>query len=325
MVESLGLVLFDRQARRYKSIYYTLIGKVTVSNLFAAATYQLLPYYHLYPKLKWTVFQAWLDTWQKQHWLELSTEDATAWLTPEGQQQKAQDLQGDFWPQSYNYWHLGDGQLQWQRLLLAVQVVSNADHQESDYQPLTESLQAQQTVKRWFYQGQAQDRTAFSQELQHLLTQMTPKSAELLANSFSSTSFVGLSQQQLQQLTHYSATQLPLAQLEALSQLLQLRRQYPQQYPQISQLLPLPASPLPASVAQTYRSVLAGLSGPQLLRSRPLKPATFKEHLLMAAILIPDFPFRAAAVCELRQQDQGGFFDQQMQILQKQRQKGGRS
>lgn len=323
MVASLGLVLFDQQARRYKSIYYTLIGKVTVSNLLAASTYQLLPYYHLYPKLKWSVFQEGLRTWQKQHWLELSPKEATAWLTGEGYQRKQQNLRADFWPRSYNYWYLGDWQLQWQRLLLAVQVVSNACHQEFDYQPLTESLQAQQLVKKWFYQGRPQDRIAFSRELSQLLTQMTPKSAQLLANSFSSASFVGLSQQQLQGLTHYSAKQLQLAQIEALSELLIIRRQHSHSYPQLSQLLPLPTSPLPQSVAQTYQAVLDGLSGFQLLHSRPLKAATFKEHLLMAAILIPDFPFTAAAVRDLYQQDQGGFFTRQMQTLQKQRRKGG--
>ncbi|WP_125766492.1 hypothetical protein [Lapidilactobacillus wuchangensis] len=316
MAAELLLATFAATPRRYKAIFYGLLGKDTVSNLLALREYGLLSYFHLYPKLSQSKFQAQLVKLQQAGWLQIDQTAATATLTTAGAQfLQAQQLT-DYWPHAYDYWQFGDWQLQWQRLLLGVQVVSNRWHQVQQYQPLTESFQVQQELHAWWRYWSQQDWSQFKIELQTILSQLPESAGILLANSFSSNSFPGLTSQHLAQIQQQSTTVLQLAQINSLGLLLQQLQQTPQQWPMLTSLLPLPKSPLPRSAAQTYQQLLSGQTWLQIVQQRRIKENTLKEHLLMAAILIPTFPFQNPTIQQLCHQDPAGFFAGRIAQLQ---------
>lgn len=302
------LATFATIPRRYKAIFYGLAGKQTVSNLLALREYELLSYFHLYPKLSQTKFQAQLVQLQQAGWLDLDQSAATAVLTDSGAQLLKEQKLATAWPQAYDYWQFGDWQLQWQRLLLGVQVVSNRWHQVTQYQPLTESFQVQQELRNWWRYWLPQDWHQFKWELQTILATLPESAGTLLVNSFSSQSFPGLTSQHLAQLRQQSPTVLQLAQVNSLGLLLQQLQQAPQRWPMLTSLLPLPQSPLPRNVARTYQQLLAGQTWSQITQQRRVKASTLQEHLLVAAILMPNFPFQNPTIQQLCQQDPTGFF-----------------
>lgn len=311
------LAVFATTPRRYKAIFYGLAGKQTVSNLLALRDYGLLNYFHLYPKLSQQEFQVQLVSLQQAGWLQLDQTDATAVLTSAGELICQQNNLARQWPQAYDYWQFGDWQLQWQRLLLGVQVVSNRWHQVQQYQPLTESYQVQRELRIWWRYWAQHDWQSFKGELQTSLTELPETAGTLLANSFSSSSFPGLTSQHLAQLRSQSLLCLQLAQINSLGLLLQVLKQNPSQWPLLNSLLPAPKSPLSRSAWQTYQQVLAGQSWSEIERQRRIKASTLKEHLLIAAILMPNFPFENATIQWLKHEDEHGFFANHLTSLEK--------
>ena len=315
MQATILLVTFADQPRRYKAIFYLLQGKQTISNLFAGQEYDLLNQFHLYPNLKWSDYQASLRELAQAGLVTLDSKQALVTLTAAGQTAREQLLARDFWPRAYDYWRMGAALTQWTRLLLAVQVVSNLDHQIKHYQPLTESINVQGHVKRWLRRWGRQGSQGLAGELGQAFNALPPRTALIIANSFWSDYDPGVSAGSLAQALGLTAAELPLAQIDCLGQLLTFVHGHAAAYPVLAQLLPVPASPLNASAGWTYQQVLSGKSWTKLTHDSRLKASTLKEHLLQAAILCPDFALTAPAIQQLLTLDPDGYFSQRIQEL----------
>lgn len=309
------LATFALEPRRYKAIYYSLQGKQTISNLFASHEYGLLDQFHLYPKLKWNDYQAALSQLEKEKLVIIDQTRAEAKLTSAGLVRQTGLLAQGFWLTAYRYWQMGPAEEQWERLLLAVQVVSNYQHQIVHYQPLTEHLLIQRQVKAWLKKIGTAGGQNFVLELGLALAQLPEQAALIIANSFWSDYDAGIPGPTLAQALSLTPAELQLAQFNSLGLLLSLIRRETLRYPILQQLLPMPQTPLNRSADWTYHQVLTGKSWSAIVTDSRLKEGTLREHLLQAALLCPDFSIEAPAVQQLLKADPESFFSQRVQEI----------
>lgn len=136
---------------RWTTAYFVLIGKKTGSILSYAASYQLLPYYHLFPEWSKDDFRQIIQSLVEAG--DLTCEDVWAQITSQGQQ-KLQDVDESLLA-DLDGWNYGAiSQSMWQRFLFVNQVISELSHHEKHYLPLETNLQAQWTVKQQLTQIQ---------------------------------------------------------------------------------------------------------------------------------------------------------------------------
>ena len=314
------LPLFSRKSRRYQAIYYILTGKRTVSNLLAGLTYDLLPYFHFYPKLPQADYQAALQQLMSQQYLKVQSETTTIRLTALGQLAQVQLLQRQIWPQSYDYWRDGDWQLQWERLLLSVQVISNYQHQQRHYAPLATQPLVQAEIRQWFYRSGRRQQHQFVKDLIATVTGLPKDLADLLANSLRSNAYAGTSDFQLGLDLNLTADELSLKRIAALSQFIHAITFLPQQSP-LRQVFPAAPSPLSRGAEHTYTLWQAGQPWSTIVKNSYQKEGTLLEHLLEAAILVPDFNFESLPLQQLIAVNPESYFAQRLSEIQAQRRK----
>lgn len=285
------LCLLSTDKRRYQVVYYTLVGKRTTSNLYAALDYDIIKWLQIYPNLSLTQFQAILNKMVEAGWLVC--DDHFAWLTPAGDQQKQAIRPTLFWPKHYDGPQMGKLTAFQSRLLLALQITSEYAHHNQHYFPVTISLHERNQVVYWFKQHKQQ--TYFPQqvqtELRLLLQELTTEQANLLANRLVGHQVTGSSQQQLVQLLGQSPLAIELQTLDGFAQLLTRLRQSPAQFPILGGLVLDKPSRLSQSTAQTWQAIQSGQTVDQISQQRHIKRGTILEHLLEIAILVPQFPF----------------------------------
>lgn len=313
------LPLFSLKPQRYQAVYYLLIGKRTVSNLLAGLSYDLLPYFHFYPKLSQADYQVALQQLVDQHYLRWQAADKTARLTPLGKLAQTNLQQREIWPTGYDYWQDGDWQLQWERLLLSVQVISNYQHQQNNYAPLATQPSIQTEIHDWFYRQGRRQADQFVQELVATTATLPPNSGQLLANSLRSDSYAGISDFELGLTLNLTAPELTLVRVKALSELLQAIRHLPSTS-SLRGVFQFPNQVLSKGAANTYRLWLMGQPWSQIVQRSYQKEGTLLEHLLEAAILVPDFDFTNPNLQTLVTQDPESYFSQRLIEIQQQRQ-----
>lgn len=285
------LCLFATEPRRYQAIYYTLVGKRTTSNLYAGLAYGLLKWLQIYPNLELAQFQAELTQLQEKGWLMV--EDRQAWLTPAGADQKATLMTTLEWPTHYYGPEMGHLQQFQSRLFLAIQIMSEYSHHNTHYFPIETSMRDRVQVVSWFKQHKQDSEmvTQFKQELQLILTQLTPVQADLLANRLVGHQIIGQSQQQLAQKLTITPLIVTIRLLDAQAHFFAILSQHTIDYPLLAGLLsPLDAI-LSLSTAQTWMLLQQGQSIETISQKRRVKLGTIREHILETAILQPQFPF----------------------------------
>lgn len=289
------LRFFSKQPQRAKPIYYILVGKKTASNLLAACEGHYLAYYHSAPSLKWADTAAILQDLVRQKQLQAADERAYV-LTTSGQASLSAHPTAVFQLKHYEGLAMPHAWIALQTLYLAIQVLSEYRHGRVHYIPVTDDLKAQWQVRRWFQmiKAQASNGQAFVKELTAWLTQLPTAQADFLAANFSGHHY-GYSQASLKAMFGYPAYTQQLIQLDGIGLLLKNCQNNPDQWPMSHFLLRsyLPRPLLSDSAQQTYGMMQRGISFSQLVKGRGLKESTIREHLLEAALFVPDFAFAA--------------------------------
>lgn len=285
------LCLLAPEKRRYQAIYYTLIGKRTTSNLYAALAYGLLKWLQIYPNLEQAQFQAELKRLQTNGWITM--DERYVWLTVAGQQKQAQWQTALVWPVHYEGPQMGHLPQFTARLMLAVQIVSEYHHQNSQYYPLATSMKDRVLVVSWFkrHKGTPNFSTQFQAELTQLFEQLDLQQADLVANQLLGHQVLGKSQQQLAQALGSQSLTVRVRTIDAYAQILGILLASQTTYPLLSELVNQAETQLSQSTLQTWQLIQQGASIEQISQQRRVKVGTIKEHLLEAAMLLPQFPF----------------------------------
>lgn len=286
--EYLLLLFSQHQWRRPLAIYYVLQGKRTVSNLYAGLAYQLLSLYQFLPQLQLADYQHQLKYLVQQGWLVV--QDKKMKKTVQGQQHEQEWRQQHQVPTGIDSLHFPKADHYTARLFLATQVLSELGYQNRQYYPLMIAERDRIAVKQWlFRQNKATVVTAFAQDWQHFLNQLPSADATFMSLFLSGHAVDRLTIEQVAVRQQTTAFAVFLRQQTLIYQLLSSLPQLPL-FASLWQPL-APTSLLSRSAAQTYQAVLQGTSIQTLQQRRQLKVSTLTEHLLEAAILMPDFPF----------------------------------
>lgn len=284
----LGL-LDHQQFRRLRVIENLLREKKTVSTLYWGLRYRLLYLIALDKKMVRGALDAPAQTLLKQGWVETGETPDQVRLTAAGVVEQAKTTEH---PQTWADWGMLDLLAARQRLLLAVQVVSQYAHSAKRYYPLATDLETRQAVRNWFHQSKnSQLPEQVFNALKNSLEKLSPATASVVTDLFTGYAQPGLTADQIaraQQRTSWSVT---LMQFDGVMQIAQDARN--PDHPLRPLFWPLWQSPVTRSAQQTLAAVSQGRRVEQIATIRQIKPGTAREHLLEAAILLPltQFPY----------------------------------
>lgn len=286
------LILFSSstQWRRSKAVKNILIGRRTVSNLYWALQYQLLPDFGaLHGALSNDVEQA-VSRLKRQH-LVTSDDELRLLLTKQGVayqnklRKQLPNLAALTTAAQFDIFRFAD------RLALATQVVSEYSYANNRYYPQEIGLFDTQLVKRWFLQNKDQ---ALPQYLYTLFNRFLTM---LKRDDFAVTFVQGLSGHQLTGETDLqiakeqgtTPTVVSLTRLILMAQLFnQLHESRKSKMALLIQGLAKPVIAVSAQKTLTMFCRFPDLSLLEIARRRRIKLTTVQEHLLEAAIVLPE-------------------------------------
>lgn len=183
---------------RWTTAYFVLIGKKTSSVLTYASCYQLLSYFHLFPKLQKHVFYQELEQLEKEHYIVIDGDWVI--LTNEGKHQlKHVDFSSvHFLNRFYDY---KEKERIFQSLLLMMQMMSEYSYHNRHYLPVTTNLTIQAQMKQKWKQLQVYPFTevqpVFLEEIQRLLLSLSLKERYLLSAQFTGHEIIAKTNEQL--------------------------------------------------------------------------------------------------------------------------------
>jgi len=285
------LLLFTTAPRRPKALFNVLRGKRTVSTLFAGLTTHTLAYLDSWHGVPLTTFEAATQQLQSAGWLEV-TQPGYLRLTTAGVTEQERLRKSLYLPTVFEQFQQADVRQFTATSQLALQVVSEAVHQERRYYPLTTDQHIQWQVKNWFRQWQGPTLgQQVHDELTAFLETQSDEAAAVFAQSLTGFGLPGLTDQQLATQLDRSPVTILVMRKDLSCHWIAWLKQQPTATPLSALLQPfLKANPVSSSAWQTFQDYLTGQSLTEIAQRRQLKLSTVREHLLEAAILWPDFP-----------------------------------
>ncbi|WP_251546744.1 helix-turn-helix domain-containing protein [Limosilactobacillus caecicola] len=280
------LTMFSQHPRRFRVIENTVRNKRTQATLFWALNYQILPWLGSAPRMSRAQFDSWLDQQQRQGMLQIK--DQLAWLTPAGVEQKT--VVGRDYYQSHNNQWAWLTNYHWYaaRFLLAVQAVSELAHHNRHYIPLNLSSSEMAKVRSWLTWPHLI--TDVEQELFQLGTQLAKQDlrlAEFFSHRLIGHQQLGWTSDEAQRHLQLNAEEIEILNRDVwLGVASQLRRQPMSKLGQLMNSLTV-ANPISQSAMRTVNDFQKGKTLKQIANMRHLKLSTVREHLLEAAIIIP--------------------------------------
>lgn len=278
------------QPRRIRVIENTLRSRRTVATLFWAQQYGILKWLGAYRSLTRPDFDHLIKKLVSQKLLILD-EQAQARLTEEGAALLKKEETSRYDPAFFDWYWLANTHRVMQRLLLAVQVASEYSYHQNKYAPLTIPYEEMLAVKKWFRNNYQHDFTnRLYLDLQRFGTAIASEDLRLAKDFFNlliGHQKAGLTPNQAAVALNLSVEDISFLRHDEMLAISAYARNFPGPLQQL--LTPiLRTSPLNQSAEVTYNFYAQGQEIPTIAQERHLKESTIKEHLLEAAILMPD-------------------------------------
>lgn len=286
MMDNYLFTLFNKHPRRYRVIENTIRNKRTQATLFWALNYQILNWLGSADQMTKGAFDTWMRYQQKQGLLVI--QDDRAWLTKAGVERQQKVLVKYYQPKFDQWTWLVNTRKYAERFLLAVQAVSELSFSNRNYVPLNIPFTEMAIVKNWLTRPGLI--TSVHKELLAIGDHLNTADG-YLATLFAHTL---LGHQMNGWTVNQAASQLNVANEEVML----IRRDiwlgvasYLSEHPQsnLGQLMNplLNSTPISKSAWQTVRDFQRGAGIAKIAQTRHLKISTIREHLLEAAIIIP--------------------------------------
>ncbi|GHP12751.1 hypothetical protein YK48G_01760 [Lentilactobacillus fungorum] len=282
------------QTRRAKALKNILAGRRTVSNLYWALEYDLLPYFGALRDFKLGDEKNALDRLAHLGLIVL-TDRFSFQLTNQGRDQQVNLLKLLPPIKKLTIAAQNDVVRFSSRFIFATQIVSEYSYSNKRYYPQTIGFFDDQLIKRWFIQNKQRQLPNYFQELlDRFLTQLHDDLlAEIFIQSLTGHHFSGETEDQLSAKMGVPPTIIQLQWLMLYADLLTRVQQIPTS-PLKLLLVGLARSPMANSTNKTlimYRNT--DYTPEQIASRRRIKLTTVYEHLLEAAIVLPvnQFPF----------------------------------
>lgn len=276
------------QPRRVRVIENVLTNHRTVANLFWAQQYGVLNWLGARRRTSQDQLDAEFSALESAGLIRLTDQNEVQ-LTPAGVNYQ-ETIPVDYRPHFFDwYWLANTNQVQ-QRLLLGFQIVSEFAYHNREYVPLSVSFADQQAVKGWFRHYYSPHLTsAIYSELHLLASSIAGEDSRLalaLVNLLIGHDQAGWTVTQLGEYLKLSVAGALIMQHDLLLAISAFARQTNGPLANLLKPLLLP-SPLSRSNLQTVKMFQQGNPIAVLACRRHLKLSTVREHLLTAAILMP--------------------------------------
>lgn len=283
------LTLFGPAPRRIRVIENLLKNRLSAATVFWTVTYGIEPAVGSARHLQRRDYEAWLNAQARAGNLVMDREQR-ARLTPAGQAVKARLLAAHYRPHFGDWGWRVNGERLAARLLLAVQVVSEFAHHHRNYLPLNIGGGEMALVKRWALRAGGQLVPRVYRELTAALGALDAvdqRLAPALVSSLIGYETSGATGDQL-------GTRLGVSEAEAARLLADAWLGLAAQLaggpgPLAALVAPLIApTPLSRSATETLADFRSGLMPEAISQRRHRKLSTIREHLLLAALLMPE-------------------------------------
>lgn len=286
----------EHQSRRIKVVENTLTNRRTVSNLFWAQQYGILHWTGADRPLDREQFERDLRDLADQGFLTLANDQAQ--LTSQGVVEQEELHDHCYRPSFYSWYWLGNVNKIEERLLLAIQVVSELTHHQRRYVPVSDSTYQLQWIRNWLYRELRRTPQLNQELLKELLivgnalASQDQRAANLFSYMMVGFQSAGWTLNDASQELH---TELIETQFIKTDIMLAVGAFAASSQGILHRLLAdlLRNSPLSGSVERTMTLFKRGTTITKIAQLRRLKVNTVREHLLEAAIVEPDsYPWR---------------------------------
>ncbi|WP_076461804.1 helix-turn-helix domain-containing protein [Limosilactobacillus caccae] len=290
MTESMLRFFSYQQPRRIRVVENVLKSRRTVANLFWAQQYGILPWLGANRRLSRADYDHAIASLVEQELLRVD-EEKQALLTEKGVAVLENKRPQLYEPSFYAWFWLANTSRLMERLLLAVQVVSEYSYHQRKYVPLQLPYSEMQAVKQWFRQNYSPTVVKhFYDDLHRFSAAIASEDEKLAVDFVNMLVGHGTAGWTLEQAGQY--LQMPLTEVGFLrhDEMLALAAYAAKLTGPLQQLLGplLNTSPLTHSAQLSLGSYQRGFTIGQIAKQRRLKENTVREHLLEAAIMTPD-------------------------------------
>lgn len=264
--------------------------KITSSSLYWGLRYDWLKYANLYPQTESHDFDTKIaDLIEKKHLILEDNNEVK--LSKKGEDYLRNwnkkhfliakpELFADY---DMPRWLLG--------LRLIIQVLSETTYSNKHYFVVTNDFTCQTIVKQWFHR--MKNHQAAALELSDLLSEILGNKSDLEARIFANLlvghDFTGFTLEQVAEQEQIDVEDARIVFVNLAGEMLE-QMKYSSFFASFAASFRL-GSLLPESAWNTYQMFRSGMAPAKIINLRRIRASTFQEHLIDAAIILPDFPF----------------------------------
>lgn len=283
--------------RSISAVYYLLQGKQSIQTIQDAHLFNLSQYYRIYKTLTKERFMDTVKQLEYDNYVIKHSDDSKRYITDQAEQwlEKNKVMETTWHGNGMMYYRMDD--TFHQRLLLLVQVLTNAKRRERSYIPIIDK----QDVKHWVKQYFIATKTNINVQLQHLYEELSnifmniePVHVEMFVLQLTGHQRIGLANVQLAK--HYNMNEEDVALIitSVVHRILEVVKYYPNEYVVLQQLINdlLQPTPLTESASKTSALLQKSISLEQIATQRQLKINTIYDHIVEIAIARADFPWQ---------------------------------
>lgn len=282
--------------RSVNAVYYLLQGKQSIQTIQDAHLYGLNSYYRIYKQLSKEHFLQTIEKFEKEHYLDRNIEDEKMFLTTKANNWLEDNHIIEWYGNGILYHNVEDSFFR--RLLLLIQVWTNAQKKERSYIPIIEDPEIKLWVKQYFQLTKHTIPNSLQKlydELIELFSKITNQTyIEIFVQQLTGYQQIGLAKVQLAKKYKLAIEDIDLITTNMIHYILDTVMQYPHQFELLIQLTKdiSKRTQLTHSASKTYFYIKKGFTLEQIAAQRKLKINTIYDHIVELAIVEEDFPWR---------------------------------
>lgn len=280
--------------RTMYSILHLLNGKKSSQTIQDAHFFRLTPFFSIFPSLKRVELEWIIDFLTKQGFISQNGEQSYC-VTPLGLEQFRVYFKQNPIPLHLNGWKYHNlTELFWERLSLAVQVISQLKNRNSKYLPIQKNKEIHQWLKEYLYKSKlSKDELAekLYNELVTCLETIDELDPSILVKRLTGFSLIGLTKTQAADQFGMDEDAYHIQFLSILHYMLEKVGTKQSDFPLLSLMIEDKKRdvPLTESSNRTFNLLQTGYSIDEIAQLRSLKKNTIEDHLVEIALNIPYF------------------------------------
>ena len=283
--------------RSVSAVYYLLQGKQSIQTIQDAHLFNLSQYYRIYKTLTKERFMHTVKQLECENYLIKHSNDNKRYITDQAEKwlEKNQIIEETWHGNGIVYYRMDD--IFYQRLLLLIQVLTNAKQRERSYIPIIDK----QDIKHWVKQYLISTKTNINVQLQQLYEELSnifvnieSVHVEMFVLQLTGYQKIGLANVQLAKHYNMNEEDIELITISVIHRILEVVKHRPNEFVFLQQLIHdlLQPAPLTKSASKTYALLQKHISLEQIATQRQLKINTIYDHIVEIAIARADFSWQ---------------------------------